>query len=89
MHIDVADVVGSLGDGDTITVGSVKLTLTVLRALRSTEAEPHTSPRVKDQSVGFSKAANRQSKLSVAQAGCPNKWRVLNCKWAGSLKMGL
>jgi len=61
MHIDVADVVGSLGDGDTITVGSVKLTLTVLRALRSTEAEPHTSPRVKDQSVGFSKAANRQS----------------------------
>ena len=49
MHIDVADVVGSLGDGDTITVGSKKLTLTVLRALRSTEAEPHTSPRVKDR----------------------------------------
>ena len=39
----------------------MKLTLSVLRALRSTQAEPHTSPRVKDQSVGFSKAANRQS----------------------------
>jgi hypothetical protein len=48
MHIDVANVVGSLGDGDTITVGSVKLTLSVLRAPRSTQTEPHTSPRVKD-----------------------------------------
>jgi DNA-binding winged helix-turn-helix (wHTH) protein len=38
----------SLGDGDTITVGSVKLTLSVLHAPRSTETEPHASPRVKD-----------------------------------------
>ena len=37
----------SLGDGDTITVGSVKLTLSVLRAPRSTETEPAASPRVK------------------------------------------
>jgi DNA-binding winged helix-turn-helix (wHTH) protein len=38
----------SLRDGDTITVGSVKLTLTALRASRSTETEPDASPRVKD-----------------------------------------
>ena len=38
----------SLCDGDTITVGSVKLTLSVLHAPRSTETEPHASPRVKD-----------------------------------------
>jgi pSer/pThr/pTyr-binding forkhead associated (FHA) protein len=42
--------VRSVGDGDTITVGSVKLTLSVLRAPRSTETEPHASPRVKDSS---------------------------------------
>jgi DNA-binding winged helix-turn-helix (wHTH) protein len=38
----------SLGDGHTITVGSVKLTLSVLRAPRSTETEPHASTTVKD-----------------------------------------
>ena len=38
----------SVGDGDTITVGSVKLTLTALRAPRSTETEPDASPRVED-----------------------------------------
>ena len=38
----------SLGDGDTITVGSVKLTLSAVRAPRSTETEPDASPRVRD-----------------------------------------
>ena len=37
----------ALGHGDTVTVGSVKLTLSVLHAPRSTETEPHASPRVK------------------------------------------
>src|SRR4029453_12035467 len=38
----------SLGDGDTITVGSVKLTFSVLRAPASTETEPRAGPKVKD-----------------------------------------
>jgi pSer/pThr/pTyr-binding forkhead associated (FHA) protein len=38
----------SLGDGDTIIVGSVKLTLSVLRTPRSTETEPHASPRMRN-----------------------------------------
>jgi len=37
-----------LRDGDSITVGSVKLTLTVLRAPKSTQTEADPSPRVKD-----------------------------------------
>jgi DNA-binding winged helix-turn-helix (wHTH) protein len=35
----------AVGDGDTIIVGSVKLTLSVLHAPRSTETAPHASPR--------------------------------------------
>jgi DNA-binding winged helix-turn-helix (wHTH) protein len=37
----------SLGDGDIITVGSVKLTLSLLRAPRSTETKPHAGPELK------------------------------------------
>jgi DNA-binding winged helix-turn-helix (wHTH) protein len=38
----------TLDDGANITVGSVTLTLSILHAPRSTETEPHASPRVKN-----------------------------------------